>query len=588
MKALILAAGFGTRLLPYTRHTPKPLFPIGGQPVLDRVIRQLIRAGCTGIMINTHHLAHRIQAFLDAQTYPVPVHPVFEPTILGTGGAIRNLMSFWDDQPFMVVNADIVADVDLSVVYAVHADSGAAATLVLTDCPDINTVLIDADHHIRRFLPSNDSDRTASGRWLTFTGIQVISPDVIQAIPPDQAYSSIDLYKNLLADNRTINAWVAPGDAWVDIGAPDRYHRVAFDFLARNAFCNAFGSCPVEPVHQQRLAGDGSDRIWHRVTSRGQSLILADHGIRLQADGVTEADACITIGRHLHQRGISVPGQAAADPFSGLVFMEDLGDVHLQDIIQTIRNDEEIIQHYQPVIRELIRLATDGEKGFDPSCTWQTPRYDTELIREKECRYFMDAFINGYLEIGSIDTGLWNEFDEIAEATMRYACMGLMHRDMQSRNIMIHKGRCWFIDFQGARLGPVQYDLASLLIDPYVHLSQSVRKHLVDDYMNQWPGNQTLDRHGFMTGYSYCCLTRNLQILGAFGYLTRVKHKPGFQSHIPAALDTLAQNLALFFPGRFDRLKHTVSLAQHKLKETIHGIEWQAGRDSGGTGFQRS
>ncbi|MFZ3046702.1 MAG: nucleotidyltransferase family protein, partial [Desulfatirhabdiaceae bacterium] len=163
MKALILAAGFGTRLLPYSSHTPKPLFPIGGTPLLDRIIRQLVSAGCTEVMINTHYLANRIQAFLNHQTYPIPVGTIFEPTILGTGGAIRNLESFWEDQPFIVVNADIVTDIDLSSVYAFHIDSGAAATLVLTDFPEVNTVLVDADSRVQGFIQSNDFNLIPSG-----------------------------------------------------------------------------------------------------------------------------------------------------------------------------------------------------------------------------------------------------------------------------------------------------------------------------------------------------------------------------------------------------------------------------------------
>ncbi|HSO66873.1 MAG TPA: sugar phosphate nucleotidyltransferase [Desulfatirhabdiaceae bacterium] len=585
MKALILAAGFGTRLLPYSSHTPKPLFPIGGTPLLDRIIRQLVLAGCTEVMINTHYLANRIQAFLNHQTYPIPVGTIFEPTILGTGGAIRNLESFWKDQPFMVVNADIVTDIDLSSVYAFHIDSGAAATLVLTDFPEVNTVLIDADYRVQGFIQSNDFNLIPSGVRLTFTGIQVVSPHVIQAIPSNQPYSSINLYRNLISANWPVMSWIAPAGSWVDIGTPDRYHQVACNFLIKNAFLSAFGRRPVEPIDQIRLDGDGSDRRWHRIMSQGQSLILADHGIRLQADGVTEADAFIAIGTHLHQRGVSVPFQAAADPFSGLVFMEDLGDIHLQVIIQGIQNDLDIIERYQPVICELIQFAQEGEQGFDISWTYQTPCYDTSLILEKECLYFLNAFIKGYLEIDDVETGLQEEFDEIAKETMRNAHMGLMHRDMQSRNIMVHNGRIWFIDFQGTRIGPVQYDLASLLIDPYVNLALSVQEKLFNYYMDKWSTHQILDRNRFRTGYQYCCLTRNLQILGAFGYLTRVKNKSRFQPYIPVALDTLDKNLDTFFPDQFDRLKQIVSLAQCKIKETIHGIDRKTGCDSGGAGI---
>ena len=88
MKALILAAGFGTRLRPFTEDTPKPLFPIAGRPLLDILIRNLQDAGCEAIIINTHHLYLKIKSFIAKQSYTIPVCTRHEPEILGTGGAI--------------------------------------------------------------------------------------------------------------------------------------------------------------------------------------------------------------------------------------------------------------------------------------------------------------------------------------------------------------------------------------------------------------------------------------------------------------------------------------------------------------------
>ena len=99
MKAMILAAGYGTRLRPYTDHTPKPLFSIAGRPLLDIIIDQLQKAGCKAVIINTHHLQHKIEAFLAAQNYSLEVYTRFEPQILGTAGAIKNVADFWDNQP---------------------------------------------------------------------------------------------------------------------------------------------------------------------------------------------------------------------------------------------------------------------------------------------------------------------------------------------------------------------------------------------------------------------------------------------------------------------------------------------------------
>jgi len=117
MKAMVLAAGFGTRLLPYTQDIPKPLFPLAGQPLLDIAIKNLIRAGCDAIIVNTHHLHEQIESFIEAQAYAIPVNTCYEPTILGTGGGIKNVANFWDSRPFMVINGDIYSTIDLKEVY---------------------------------------------------------------------------------------------------------------------------------------------------------------------------------------------------------------------------------------------------------------------------------------------------------------------------------------------------------------------------------------------------------------------------------------------------------------------------------------
>ena len=109
-KAMILAAGFGTRLLPFTEQTPKAMFTIGGRPIIDRTIRYLTDAGCSAILINTHHRHHQIEAFIAAGNYPVPVETRYEPEILGTGGGIKNAADFFDHRPFVVLNSDIITD----------------------------------------------------------------------------------------------------------------------------------------------------------------------------------------------------------------------------------------------------------------------------------------------------------------------------------------------------------------------------------------------------------------------------------------------------------------------------------------------
>jgi aminoglycoside/choline kinase family phosphotransferase/dTDP-glucose pyrophosphorylase len=554
MKALILAAGFGTRLLPYTRSRPKPLFTIAGIPLLDLTIRQLERSGCRAAAVNTHHHHDQIEAYLQKGRYNIPVSTRFEPEILGTGGAIKNLSDFWDTEPFMVVNGDVVSEIDLAWVYRRHRSHRHPVTLVLRDDPRFNTVAVGRDGLVRGFggtTAAGDSDEL---RFLTFTGIQVLDPEVLDYIPPARFFSSIDAYRRIIAEGRGVAALVADAPYWNDLGTPERYRQAALDRMIPMAFGRLRPQHPPNPAAMEALPGDGSERRWYRLCSGELSLILADHGIRRSPE-TTEVDAFVDIGTHLRSRGIAVPAIHLHDRFSGLVFLEDMGDEHLQDAVRRSADRDRLRALYRPVIRQLIRLSVDGAEGFDPAWTWQSPVYDRELILEKECRYFVEAFLQRFLGMSVSFAGLQKEFAHLADQALAFGINGFMHRDLQSRNIMLHDGEPFLIDFQGGRLGPIQYDLASLLIDPYVKLPETVREDLAQECLRLLSSRRPVESERFRKGLHYCALSRNLQILGAFGYLTREKGKRRFQQYVPAAAAGLCNLLAGGPAGEFPRLE---------------------------------
>jgi aminoglycoside/choline kinase family phosphotransferase/dTDP-glucose pyrophosphorylase len=557
MKAMILAAGYGTRLRPYTNHTPKPLFSIAGRPLLDVIISQLQKAGCRAVIVNTHHLHDQIETFIAAQNYGIVVHTRYEPQILGTGGAIKNVADFWDDQPFMVINADIVADIDLAKVYDMHYRHRPVSTLVLCDDPEFNSVAVDRKEWITGFCNPSRGVRQSSGRLLTFTGVQVLEPEVLNYIPPDIPYSSIDAFKRILADGKKLRAVVVPKGCWQDIGSANRYRQAAINKAIPEAYKQAFGASPGRPVRRLKLKGDGSQRHWYRLQSERHTLIMADHGIR-ESRMTSEVDAFVQLGRHLFRRGVPVPNIYFDDTFCGLVFLEDLGDVHLQQIVRSAEEPRAVVKLYQAVIDQMIRLSRQGAVEFDRNWTYQTTDYDQDLILQKECRYFLDAFVNGYLGFDIQFEDLAPDFISLAEKALQHSSRGFMHRDMQSRNIMVKDRRIFFIDFQGGRLGPLQYDLASLLIDPYVELSPGIQTPLVDYCINRLAAETAVDPAKFRTCYHYCTLTRNLQILAAFAYLSRVRGKKQFENYIPSAVRTLKANLSRHGQNEFPNLTRVV------------------------------
>ena len=567
MKALILAAGFGTRLLPFTKNTPKALFPVAGRPLLHIIILSLQQAGCKAVIINTHHLYQKIDSFIERQTYTIPVITRYEPEILGTAGAIKNVADFWDDHPFMVINSDIITDIDLKKVYEFHLNHSHPVTLVLHDDPRFNTVSVNKDGFITKFhdstpLPSppalgSNSCRSGEIERLTFTGIQVLDPQVLERIPDNIFSNSIDLYRELISENKKLCAFISKEYYWKDIGTPENYSKAVFEHMAPEAFKYAFPTGAHKKICPTQLKGDGSDRNWYRLTSGNRSLVMADHGIR-KNQSTSEVDSFVAIGRHLHDKDIPVPEIYLYDTFSGLVFMEDLGDVNLQTLVLNTGNPDQIISYYKSAIGLLGNLCLSGAKDFDPVWTYQTSYYDQDLILEKECRYFVDAYLRNYLGMSIRFKDLENEFRSLANRALQFSVNGFMHRDMQSRNIMVKNDRFYFIDFQGGRLGPIQYDLASLLMDPYVELSPWVRNQLLSYSGKSLPSLLNINPDKFLACYTYCSITRNLQILGAFAYLSRIKGKRSFEKYIPNAINTLTHNLSALNNREFPHLESIV------------------------------
>ncbi len=542
MKALVLAAGFGTRLAPYTQVLPKALFPVNGIPVLGRMITDLKRAGCTAVAVNAHHLAEPIQAYLADNDFGIPVQIRIEREILGTGGAIRRLEGFWGKDPFIVVNADIITDINLAEAYRSHLEHNAPATLVMHDHPDFNQVWVDSQGRVMGFARIAGRRPGQPCRRLAFTGIHILDPETIRHIPATGFSDIVVVYQGMLCKGLVIRAHVVDGHYWQDMGNPERYREAVIKALAPDAFQTAFGRHPIDPVESRRMEGDGSDRRWWRLKSGNHRLVMADHGISLPLPG-SEVNAFIHIGNHLAASGLPVPRIHAHEATCGLVIMDDLGDRHLQQLALRHHSETRIETAYRAVIDTMIELTTQAAMGFDPAWTCQSRAYDRELILEKECRYFVDAFLNGYLDMDVNYHDLSPEFENLAQSVIDCGAHGLIHRDMQSRNIMLCKGRHYFIDFQGARPGPVQYDLASLLIDPYARLDQKLQHRLLDYAVGQAVRHLSVCADTFIRGYHFAAVARNLQMLGAFGFLTRKKHKSEFERWIPVAVAMLPDHL---------------------------------------------
>ena len=218
MQAILLAAGFGTRLRPYSTLRPKPLFPVLNQPLLHLLLARLTSSGFTNITVNAHHLAGQIETTL--ASWP-QARLQFEPEILGTGGSLRRALPFLRKQPVLVANGDVYHDIPLQALYTHHLQSGNDVTLAMHDLPRFNTVHTMGDR-VLAFGAAPGDNTNNKNQCLAFTGLQVVNPELIAHIPAQGFFHIIDLYQQLAPSGR-IGLMRVDGCFWQDIGTPADY-----------------------------------------------------------------------------------------------------------------------------------------------------------------------------------------------------------------------------------------------------------------------------------------------------------------------------------------------------------------------------
>ena len=317
----------------------------------------------------------------------------------------------------------------------------------------------------------------------------------------------------------------------------------------------AAGGFVVEP-----LTPDGSDRVYFRIRpENGEPFIAVDgrgtgHRSRfVSAAGISQNHTFFLVRDHLEKLGFPVPGLLGRDTSGDFYLLEDLGDETLCKVVQDAR-PEEVADLYRRVLVLLAHLQVEAAPGFDPAWAYAGGHYDRRVIRELELDYFFEAFVCGWAgwKIPEAETlRLREEFTRITEAAFQAPADFFLYRDFQSRNLMVRNEKLYLIDFQGARLGPVYYDAASLIEDPYVELPRRLRDELVDFYYGELAARLGPWRPApaaFHHFYDLFVLIRTLQALGAFGWLAS-HGKSHFTASIPPALSNLKMGLERLAPA---------------------------------------
>ncbi len=231
MKALILAAGVGSRLKPITDETPKALIPVGGVPMLERALLRLKAAGVKSFVVNAHHHAQKVADFCAdlSRRHGVPVSVSREDDLLlDTGGAIKKASALLKGRdPFFVHNADVLTDLDLRAMLKAHKDAGALATLAVHERESGRAYLFDAKGRFAGHDRGEGKITWAKGQVpnparLPFDGIHVISPELLDKITESGVFSVTKTYLRLATAGADIRAFRSDRWAWHDIGTVEK------------------------------------------------------------------------------------------------------------------------------------------------------------------------------------------------------------------------------------------------------------------------------------------------------------------------------------------------------------------------------
>lgn len=580
MNVFILAAGLGERLRPITLQLPKPLLPILGKPILEFVLESVCAVNPSNIAINLHYKADMIMQWLQGAMTDRKIITYYEHNLLGTGGALKNARDILaSEESFIVYNADVFCEYPLKNLIKAHDSLRYIATLLVVDYPPVNTLYVSNDGLLQL------QDRHPSVRR-TFTGIALYSSRFLDYLP--NGYSSVvDGWRRAIEEGHRINTLDITDSYWSDIGSFNSYADTVFHYLTKDGeqvyIDNTFEDCPlvnygsfvvieegcgvalpiglkntivmpktqieeqldfsdviigngylirITPKLPNSLGSGGSDRSFQRVTNDGLSVVVMNCK-KEDPDFIRHVEYTVFFSA----KGIAVPKVLSYDREGYQAVFEDLGDLSLYNWLRCKRDEDAIVSVYEAVIKEIIELhGIDLGLEANPPA-FRTFDYDYFLW---ETAYFLENYVGLIRGIHEIDEAIKDELRRLARdaSSLRKT---LIHRDLQSQNIILKDGRPHLIDYQGARLGPPAYDVASLCYDPYVDLSDDMRDYLCGIYISKASQRGDFDRDCFIKSISICKKQRLMQALGAYGFLSVKRRKDYFKKHIPNALRLLKE-----------------------------------------------
>lgn len=546
--ALILCAGYGTRLRPLTDKLPKPLLPVRGKPAIFAVMDKLRAAGVDDFLINVHHLPEKFAEIFElppdsfkrgrlAKTHYCgsSVRLVFEPQILDTGGAVKNILPFIDtSKPLVVHNGDIYfdcpADEFLSAAQENVSDAACAATLCLRSGGNMPNVGVDLLGNVcdMRFALAAPYEKIAQ-----YAGFFVLNPlifDRFRRAKTDK-FSVVDIFLDALRAGERIAGFFADGGEWADIGTRAEYARLNSrglpdEWAALAELCE----CGFEPNEAsiRKVAKGASTRAFYRFFKGGEKLVGCFY-----SDLPRENFLYAPIAEFLYSCGVPVPKILYHDAQKKIIVMEDAGERDIGEL-----QAEEMRGAYFAALRAAKILHTKASEKFAANPIELCPPFDADLYRWEQ-DYFYRECAQGVFGINIPRPD--SDFEVLTRRLLDFP-RRLLFRDFQSQNVMVSEGGdIRVIDFQGMRLGNPFYDVASLLFDPYVEkLGGEFIDEALGEYLNFLPDASFPGFAESLEILNIAGVERLLQALGAYGFLSAKKGKTGYAKYFaPAAANLL-------------------------------------------------
>ena len=539
-KAIILAAGFGSRLSPITDHCPKPLVPLHGKAMILHQLELLQRWGVKEVLVNVHHLAHiLVQELPKICPKGLKLNLSFEAEILGTGGGLRNMAWFFDEDPLWLCNADVYQRLHPKPLLDAWEKQKPISCLWMLPDQGPRTVQVQR---------GKVTDFRAGGK--TFSGLHLLNRRIFHYLPNRNFSSIIEAYEAALAAGETIWGVEVPESEWADVGTSEQLLRAQGGPVifpgARLAKGQKSQGLVVAPewglsAEEQKILPDvkavelmsarGSDRSFRR-------FFFPDHSEICIRSGTARVENQRFVGhtRFLARRGIRVPGIRKSRKQGRWIQVEDLGSVHLLDRLQRgsdVRNLRDM--------KDVLKLVADLHAQKVPANLELEPSFDEKLYAwEREL--FAKEYVARHGQVSELRKAPKIVF-RVSEKLLDQPQV-LLHRDLQSTNVMYSEKEWALIDYQGMRLGAAAYDVASLLADPYVNRPKALQLKLLGRY------NRVADAPVSRELYAAGAIQRLMQALGAYGRLGALKGNERFLKYIPAGLEQLKLWVEEFLEGQ--------------------------------------